>query len=106
MEGIRVLGSLNVKAVNRPCIQWMEPTSKEVDICKPPSQGTVVINGQRLPLMIAGDAAYPLQTWLMKAYPSPQQGDPSKARFNVRLGAARVCVEHAFGRLSAAGGEH
>ena len=62
-------------------------------------QGTVEVNGQRLPLVIAGDQAYPLQPWLMKAYPSAQEGDPSKALFNLRLGAARVVVEHAFGRL-------
>ena len=57
------------------------------------------VNGRQLPLAIAGDAAYPLQTWLMKAYPTAQENDPAKSRFNTRLGAARVVVEHAFGRL-------
>ena len=62
-------------------------------------QGPVRVGGQHLPLAIAGDAAYPLQTWLMKAYPASQENDPAKQLFNQRLGAARVVVEHAFGRL-------
>ena len=45
-------------------------------------QGTVEVNGRRLPLAIAGDAAYPLQTWLMKAYLTAQQRDPTKKLFN------------------------
>ena len=57
------------------------------------------VNGRQLPLALAGDQAYPLQTWLMKAYPAAQESDRTKARFNERLGAARVVVEHAFGRL-------
>ena len=62
-------------------------------------QATMEVNGRQMPLALAGDAAYPLQTWLMKAYPTSQENDPAKARFNMRLGAARVVVEHAFGRL-------
>ena len=54
------------------------------------------VGGRRLPLVIAGDAAYPLQTWLVKAYPATQQIEPSKALFNTRLGCARVVVEHAY----------
>ncbi|XP_077970988.1 uncharacterized protein LOC120327785 isoform X2 [Styela clava] len=50
-----------------------------------------------VPLMILGDPAYPLQTWLMKGYSGSL--NPSEESFNVYLSSARNVVEHAFGRL-------
>lgn len=56
------------------------------------------IEGVQVPLLIIGDAAYPLLPWLMKPFPD---GDltPEQATFNAILRRARMIVEVAFGRL-------
>ena len=61
--------------------------------------GRVVVGGMDVPLMIAGDPAYPLLPWLIKGYTGTARLTPSQAHFNHRLGHARVVVEHAFGRF-------
>lgn len=53
------------------------------------------INGKEIPLMIAGDPAYPLLPWLLKGY----TGTPEQESFNTYISSARICVETAFGRL-------
>lgn len=50
-----------------------------------------------MPIMILGDAAYPLLPWLMKPYTG--RLDASKEEFNNRLRRCRMVVKCAFGRL-------
>ncbi|XP_075768548.1 uncharacterized protein LOC142821449 [Pelodiscus sinensis] len=48
-----------------------------------------------MPMCLVGDAAYPLQPWLMKPYMGHL--NPSRQAFNARLTKARIVVEWAFG---------
>ncbi|XP_053968234.1 uncharacterized protein LOC128869671 isoform X3 [Anastrepha ludens] len=56
-------------------------------------------NDRRLPYVVVGDDAFPLQMHLMKPYPYHTQCQ-EKQVFNQRLSRARHVVEHAFGILS------
>ncbi|KAJ8278342.1 hypothetical protein GJAV_G00086590 [Gymnothorax javanicus] len=55
--------------------------------------------GQPLGYLLLGDAAYPLQTWLLKCYPESPQLTPSQRRFNQHLRHAHTVVEVAFQKL-------
>ena len=57
------------------------------------------INGVDIPLLILGDPAYPLMSWLMKCYPETGCLSPEESHFNYRQSRARMVVENAFGRL-------
>lgn len=57
-----------------------------------------VIDGIRVPVLLLGDPAYPLQTWLMKPYPESRITN-EQMTFNYRLSRARVVVERAIGIL-------
>uniref|UniRef100_A0A672Z6H4 DDE Tnp4 domain-containing protein n=1 Tax=Sphaeramia orbicularis TaxID=375764 RepID=A0A672Z6H4_9TELE len=52
-----------------------------------------------VPLVILGDAAYPLLPWLMKPFPESRGVPPDQINFNHRLSQARMVVERAFGQL-------
>ena len=57
------------------------------------------ICGQDIPLLVLGDPAYPLLSWLLKAYIDNGSLTAQQKLFNYRLSKARVVVEHAYGRL-------
>ena len=57
------------------------------------------IGGRNVPLVVLGDPAYPLLTWLMKAFPNNGQLSQQQKHFNYSLSRARVVVEHCYGRL-------
>ena len=58
-----------------------------------------VISGLRVPPLILGDSAYPLQDWLMKPYTDRGNLTQEQVQFNNSLSVTRVVLENAFGRL-------
>ena len=56
------------------------------------------ICGKEIPLLVLGDPAYPLLSWLMKAFPDNSSLSCQQKTFNYRLSRARVVVKHAYGR--------
>ncbi|XP_055041197.1 uncharacterized protein [Misgurnus anguillicaudatus] len=69
------------------------------------SEGTLLpswterFEGVDVPLLLLGDSAYPLLTWLMKPYPEGPGVTPQQLNFNHRLSQTRMTVERAFGHL-------
>ena len=57
------------------------------------------IGGVNVPLLILGDPAYPLLSWLMKPYLDNAGTTLRERNFNYRQSRARMVVENAFGRL-------
>lgn len=59
----------------------------------------IIGNGRKLPYVIIGDDAFPLQTHIMKPY-SSNTNVTERRIFNLRLSRARHVVEQAFGIMS------
>lgn len=62
---------------------------------------SVVMNGNRIPVMLLGDSAFRLSNYLMKPYPFSLELAPHKQHFNYMLSKTRRCVENSFGQLKA-----
>ena len=53
-----------------------------------------------MPIVLLGDAAYPIKTWLLKPYANDRANLTAAQRvFNYRLSRARMTIESTFGRL-------
>ncbi|XP_005999530.1 uncharacterized protein LOC102349566 [Latimeria chalumnae] len=57
--------------------------------------------GKPLKYLLLGDAAYPLQDWLLKSYSESEGLSKSQLNFNYRLNRAHSVIENAFLRLKA-----
>ena len=60
---------------------------------------TVDIEGVQMPIVLLGDPAYPLMSWLLKHFSDNERLTREQHTFNYWLSKARMVVENAFGRL-------
>nr|XP_023697245.1 protein ANTAGONIST OF LIKE HETEROCHROMATIN PROTEIN 1-like [Paramormyrops kingsleyae]XP_023697246.1 protein ANTAGONIST OF LIKE HETEROCHROMATIN PROTEIN 1-like [Paramormyrops kingsleyae] len=63
------------------------------------SHHKVSISGHQVGHYLIGDAAYPLQTWLMKPFTDTGKLNAQQQRFNASLSSTRAVVETTFGKL-------
>lgn len=67
-----------------------------------PNEQYLPSTNEKLPLVVIGDEAFPLNKYLLRPYPGPQvREDQNKKKFNDRLSRARKVVEDVFGQLTA-----
>ncbi|XP_041349166.1 putative nuclease HARBI1 [Gigantopelta aegis] len=52
-----------------------------------------------MPVVLLGDAAYPMKNWLLKPYTNQMNLTVSQNVFNYKLSRARMTIENTFGRL-------
>ena len=52
-----------------------------------------------IPIVLLGDAAYPLKAWLLKPYTHQANLTAAQHLFNYKLSRARMTIENTFGRL-------
>ncbi|XP_041347043.1 protein ANTAGONIST OF LIKE HETEROCHROMATIN PROTEIN 1-like [Gigantopelta aegis] len=52
-----------------------------------------------MPVVLIGDAAYPMSSWLLKPYVDRGRFTEEEQTFNYRLSKARMTIENSFGRL-------
>lgn len=79
-----------VEFSNSTLFQTLESNTFHIPSGKPlPQRNTHV------PIVIVGDEAFPLKSYLMKPYPS-RNLDQNKRTFNYRLSRARRIVENVF----------
>uniref|UniRef100_A0A672H9J5 DDE Tnp4 domain-containing protein n=1 Tax=Salarias fasciatus TaxID=181472 RepID=A0A672H9J5_SALFA len=55
--------------------------------------------GVDVPVLLLGDLAYPLSTWLIKPYQEGPGVTPDQLNFNSKLSSCCMAVERAYGRL-------
>ncbi|CAH3046151.1 unnamed protein product, partial [Porites lobata] len=83
------------------CVGWPGKVHDLARLFKKPHYDSVcdTINGVRVPPLILGDSAYPLQDWLMKPYVDRGNLSAEELQFNNLLSITRVVVENGYGRL-------
>ena len=63
-------------------------------------RSSLLLDGSDVPVVILGDAAYPLLKWLLKPF-SHGTTNRDERNFNYRSSRARMVIENCFGRLKA-----
>lgn len=60
---------------------------------------SAVINNVHVPMLLLGDGAYRLKSYLMKPYPYQVKKTRGQALFNYHLSRTRRLIENSFGHL-------
>ena len=60
---------------------------------------TLDLGGTVICLLVVGDSAYPLKTWLLPVIKDNGALNRDQKKFNKELSKARIVSEHAFGLL-------
>ena len=60
-----------------------------------------LVRDKHIPIVLLGDSAYPLLSWVMKPFPHNCALSDSQKLYNYHLSKARIVIENAYGRLKA-----